>query len=75
MDEAVRRTFESALMLPEEEREALAAALLASLSVAADERLVDASWKAEVRRRVEELDRGSVQPLEWDAARRVIFGP
>ncbi len=75
MDTETRKLFETALMLPEDEREALAAALLASLDDPLGEADAEESWKIEVRRRLHELDSGSVSPIPWEAARRTIFAP
>ena len=69
------RLFETALMLPEDEHQALAAALLASIDDPVEEVDAEGSWKTEVRRRVDELDSGSVLPIPWEAAHRTIFAP
>lgn len=67
------RLLEEALKLPVEARAALAAALLNSLDKSVD---VDAEarWAAEISKRVQELDAGTVSPVPWTEARRMIKG-
>jgi hypothetical protein len=61
-----------ALELDEEERQLLALRLEASLGEA-KEPGYDAAWEAEIKRRVEELERGEVELIEWDDAMKFIF--
>jgi putative addiction module component (TIGR02574 family) len=56
--------LESALRLPEAERAALAVRLIDSLDPGADED-VEAAWGEEIRRRVDDLTQGRVQPIPW----------
>jgi putative addiction module component (TIGR02574 family) len=62
---------EAALTLPIEERAKLAHDLLRSLDEPADPD-VDAVWIKEIERRARELADGSVQPVDWEAARQRI---
>ena len=64
---------DEALRLPEPDRAALAAALIGSLDPGPED---DPSkdWDAEIRRRLEELDAGTVTPASWSDARRRIAG-
>jgi putative addiction module component (TIGR02574 family) len=57
--------LESALELPREERARIAAELLASLAGTPDEG-VEAAWDAELERRIEQVDQGEVQLLDWN---------
>ena len=61
-----------ALELDEEERQLLAIRLEASLGEAKDPGY-DAAWEAEIKRRIEELDRGDVELIDWDDAMKFIF--
>jgi putative addiction module component (TIGR02574 family) len=60
-----------ALRLDDEERAELATELLASLDGPADPD-AEAAWDAEIARRIEDIERGSI-PLEpWEQVRRRI---
>ena len=67
------KLLEEALKLPAEARAALAASLLESLDDGVDED-AEAAWAAEVTRRLHELDSGTVAPIPWSEARRMILG-
>ena len=67
------RIFEEALSLPSEERARLAAKLIESLDPETEDR-VEETWRAEVARRVRELDEGTVETVDWVEARRRIIG-
>lgn len=64
--------LEQALKLPQEARAALAASLLESLDETVDAD-AEATWAAEIARRIQELDSGAVQPVPWPEARRLIL--
>ena len=61
-----------ALELDEEERQLLALRLEMSLGET-QEPGYDVSWSAEIKRRVEELDRGEADEIDWDDAMKFIF--
>jgi putative addiction module component (TIGR02574 family) len=61
------------LRLPPEARAALVGALIESLDETIDEDAT-AAWEAEIAKRVRELDEGSVKPIPWSEARRIIAG-
>ena len=63
-----------ALELDEEERQLLALRLEASLGEA-KEPGYDAAWEAEIKRRVDELERGEVELVEWEEVRRDLMNP
>lgn len=62
----LRDLFADALRLPEKERAALAAEILASLRPAGVLREGDAGFTAEVGRRAERVRSGESQGLDWD---------
>ena len=68
-DEFLRRAME----LPPEARAALADSLLESLEGPTDPD-AEAAWATEIRRRLTELENGTVQGLSFDEAQRRIFG-
>lgn len=75
MDVRMAELFEAALRLPEQEREALATVLLASLDGLVSEAEAMDAWREEVLRRAGEIESGAAQPIPWEEARRSIFAP
>jgi putative addiction module component (TIGR02574 family) len=67
----VSELLEKALALPPEARAALAGSLLESLDETVDPS-AEAQWRAEIARRIEELDSGQVKTIPWAEARRQI---
>lgn len=75
MTPPAEKLLEQARELPEDSRAELAAALLSSLEEPADPpQEVEASWSAEIQRRVHEVQSGLVKPIPWEQARKMIFG-
>lgn len=66
------RLLQEALALSPAERARLAATLISSLDPEEDSHVEDA-WRAEVARRVEELDKGLAKAVDWDEARKQIL--
>lgn len=64
--------LEQALELDEEDRQLLAIRLEMSLNETRDPGY-DAAWEAEIKRRVEEVERGEAELIEWDDAMKFIF--
>ena len=62
-----------ALSLPPEARAALVDSLLESLDVRVDDDSCDA-WKAEINRRLRQIDNGAVQLIPWDDVQRALRG-
>jgi putative addiction module component (TIGR02574 family) len=69
----VQELLQTALRLPENERADLAASLIESLDQPFDSDARDA-WAEEVRRRVSDLDAGTVRAIPWGEARATIAG-
>ena len=67
------KILQEAMQLPPEARAALAGSLLESLDDTLDED-VESAWEAEIAKRVKELDSGSLKPIPWSEARRIIAG-
>ncbi len=61
------------MRLPDEQRAALAAALIESLDQNVDED-AEAAWSVEIARRLGEVERGQVRTIPWPEARRMILG-
>jgi putative addiction module component (TIGR02574 family) len=66
------RHLKGALALPVTERAALAEALVASLEEHSAED-AETAWKAEVERRIAELDEGVVSTIPWAELRQRLF--
>ncbi len=71
MNPPVEEFLARALQLPESDRAELAASLIDSLDRESDEN-AEAAWDVEIRRRLAELDSGSVKTVSWAEARRRI---
>jgi putative addiction module component (TIGR02574 family) len=73
MSLASKDIFEIALELPEGERLDLAAALLAASEPPTPE-LAGESWLAEIDRRSQEIDSGSVSCISWEQVKQAARG-
>lgn len=69
MTPEVSKLLERALSLSLEEQEALAESLISSLGGKLDEGLI-AAWDAEIARRIEELNSGTVKTIPWEKVRK-----
>jgi putative addiction module component (TIGR02574 family) len=72
MTQSVSRLLAEAMLLSDEERGDLATRLLESLDPSAAES-VDEAWALEILQRVNELKQGTVKPIPWEEARRLIM--
>jgi putative addiction module component (TIGR02574 family) len=68
---AAERVISEALALPLPERAKVVHRLLESLESVADDQL-DATWLAELESRADQVEKGAVTPIPWDAARDSI---
>ena len=68
MTSTAKRIIEEALTLPTEERRVVAEVLMDSL-LAQEE--IDAAWRDEILRRIEEVRRGEVELETWAEVRRL----
>jgi len=59
------------MRLPDEQRAALAAALIESLDHGVDED-AEAAWSVEIARRLGEVESGQVNTIPWPQARQMI---
>ena len=64
--------LKDALALPAEARGALIGPLVDSLETEEDEG-VEEAWRAEIQRRLVEIDAGAVKLVRWDEARLTAF--
>lgn len=72
MKRDAKHLLDEALKLPMDARAALAGSLLESLDEEIDEDS-EAAWRAELDRRIRELDSGAVRPVPWAEARKRIL--
>ena len=71
MSSSAEALLDSALKLPSEDRARIAAELIASLD-GIPEAGVEEAWDAEVDRRIEQVDRGEVQLVDWNAVKAEV---
>ena len=67
MEAHAEHVLQSALGLPASQRAEIAGSLIASLDEQSDSD-ADAAWAAEIKRRLDSIDRGEVQLIPWDDA-------
>ena len=67
MQEDPGEILKAALSLPAEARAALADSLLESLDAEVDEN-AEELWRVEIRKRMTEMDTGSVRKIPWNEA-------
>lgn len=73
MQRNARDVLAEASRRPATARAEVAPGLLASLDDAPDEACdVDGAWGAEIARRLAEIEAGTVRPMSWEDAQRVI---
>ena len=65
--------FREATQLPDCDRATLAGLLIETLDPAAEPD-VGAAWSAEIGRRVEQVDNGTVKTIPWNDVRDELFG-
>ncbi len=65
MARSARELFEEAMRLDAQERATLMRLLIEALDTEVDKG-VDAAWRAEIERRMAELDAGSVETIPWE---------
>lgn len=71
MTSSAKKILDEAMGLPQAERRLLAEALLES-TTEESEHEIDPAWRDEVLRRIEQVQRGEVQPEPWSEVRRQI---
>jgi putative addiction module component (TIGR02574 family) len=71
MSTQATRILDEALQLPEQDRAELALRLLDSVREPTDE--VERAWIDEAKRRLADLDAGSVKAVAWTEARQRMF--
>mgnify|MGYP001608323489 CR=1 FL=1 len=72
MTRDAKKILKEALKLPADARASIVDELQASLSAEADPE-VDAAWAAEIQRRIEALQAGTVKSIPWSEVRRKLW--
>ena len=72
MAKSARELFEEAMRLGPEERATLVRLLIDALDAKSEEGTEDA-WRAEVERRIAELDSGAVEAVPWEELRARLY--
>ena len=72
MSTHVAELFEKASILSEQDRATLAGLLIESLESEVDSDVEDA-WRAEIERRVAELDAGTVETVPWEVVKAKLL--
>ncbi len=67
------KLLKDVLGLPDNDRADIAARLIDSLDQRADDD-AESAWDTEIARRIADMGDGSVNPIPWPEARRVILG-
>ena len=72
MARSARELFEEAMKLDPQERATLVRLLIEALDAESEEG-VDEAWRAEIERRMAELDAGSVEAIPWEEVRARLY--
>lgn len=72
MSTHITELFEKASILSEKDRATLAGLLIESLESEVDPDVEDA-WRAEIERRVAELDAGTVETVPWEVVKAKLL--
>ena len=72
MASSARELFEEAMRLGPEERATLMRLLIDTLDVETDEGAEEA-WRAEIERRIAELDSGAIETVPWEELRARLY--
>jgi putative addiction module component (TIGR02574 family) len=72
MTRSARKLFEEAMRLDPKERATLMRLLIDTLAAESEEGSEEA-WRAEVERRIAELDAGAVETIPWEEVRARLY--
>ena len=73
MERNLNDVFQQAVQLPERDRATLAGLLIETLDPVSEPD-VEAAWSEEIKRRVAEIDAGTVELIAWEDVRAELFG-
>lgn len=72
MRPTLKEVFRSAMELPERDRSTLAGLLIETLDPVSEPD-VEAAWSEEIKRRLSEIDAGTVELIPWEEVRAELF--
>ena len=72
MERNFKEVLQDAVQLPERDRAALAGVLIETLDPVSDSD-VEAAWSEEIKRRLAEVDAGTVELITWEEVRAELF--
>jgi putative addiction module component (TIGR02574 family) len=73
MERNLNDVFQQAVQLPERDRATLAGLLIETLDPVSEPD-VEAAWSEEIKRRIAEIDAGTVELIAWEDVRAELFG-
>lgn len=73
MERNLKDVFHEAAQLPERDRATLAGLLIETLDPIPEPE-VEAAWSEEIKKRVAEIDAGTVELIPWEQVRAELFG-
>jgi putative addiction module component (TIGR02574 family) len=73
MERDFKEVFREAVQLPERDRATLAGLLIETLDPSPEPN-VEAAWSEEIKRRLGEIDAGTVETIPWEEVRAELFG-
>jgi putative addiction module component (TIGR02574 family) len=73
MERNLKEVFQEAAQLPERDRATLAGLLIETLDPVSEPD-VEVAWSEEIKRRLAEIDAGTVELIPWDEVRPEFFG-
>lgn len=72
MERNLKEVFHEAAQLSEQDRATLAGLLIETLDPAIESE-VEAAWSEEIKRRLDEIDAGTVRLIPWEEVRAELF--
>ena len=72
MERNLKDVFHDAAQLPERDRATLAGLLIDTLDPIAEQD-IEAAWSEEIKRRLAEIDAGTVELISWEEVRAELF--
>jgi putative addiction module component (TIGR02574 family) len=72
MSRSLNEVFQEAARLPERDRATLAGLLIETLDPVSESD-VEAAWSEEIKRRIAEIDAGTVELIPWEDVRAELF--
>lgn len=74
MEISLKEVLQAAVQLPERDRAALAGLLIETLDPISDPD-VEIAWSEEIKRRLSEIDAGTVELISWEDVRAKFLAP